>query len=430
MLRLGLAFTLEEQLKLSSVSFFLRRTQMAYRARKRATRRSGRPARQIRRKRVTARRRGPTTTRPRKQACVCPGELTPTAKFLVAQLDPFDPKCLGAKVPDSNSMPSIANADTDQVALTTVATQTFRGFAFWPTYTDAVLTGGYSSPTAQEVTWSTATATSPAVAATWSNRRNQSNIVSAIEGARAVAHGIRLSCSISPTTASGFVHVGIATESRLGPSSSEWELPKNVSEMTGLAFYKRYTIASLTQTPVTIINKWIDDTAFRYNLPTSQNRPTSGVGNHSSFEFGGSWGQLVVIVEGAPANANVLSAEHILLSELLPKKESFILGTAAAPNSPDTMSVVSTMVAEQDFAHTENQQQELVATGVMSAVRAAAESGMDQAGNHVLNRVVLPTAQAFGYNVAMAGMGFIAQTIGRGLAGVNNDPSRLALNTR
>jgi len=402
---------------------------MAYRARKRATRRSGRPARQIRRRRAT-RRRAPTTTRPRKQACICPGELTPTAKFLVAQLDPFDTKCLGAKVPDSNSMPSIANADTDQIPLATVAGQNVRGFAFWPTYTDAVLTGGYSTAGSQDVLWDTATQTLPAVAAVFSNRRNQANIIASIEGSRAVAHGIRLSCSISPTTASGFVHVGIATESRLSGSNTAWELPKNVSEMTGLAFYKRYTVASLTQSPVTIINKWIDDTAFRYNIPASRNVPTSATGNHGTFEFGGSWGQLVVIVEGAPSSTNVLSAEHILLTELLPKKESFILGTAAAPNSPDTMSVVSTMVQEQDFAHTENQQAEIVATGVMSAVRAATESGMEQAGNHVLNRVVLPTAQAFGYNVAMAGMGFIAQTIGRGLAGVNNDPNRLALNTR
>lgn len=39
--------------------------------------------------------------------------LTPSAKFAMAQLDPFDPAVAGAKIPDSNTMPSISSSDID-----------------------------------------------------------------------------------------------------------------------------------------------------------------------------------------------------------------------------------------------------------------------------------------------------------------------------
>ena len=60
------------------------------------------------------RRRQTTTRRTQSKPCACPGELSPGAKWALAQLDPFDNRCFGAKVPDSNTVPSIANADTEQ----------------------------------------------------------------------------------------------------------------------------------------------------------------------------------------------------------------------------------------------------------------------------------------------------------------------------
>ena len=51
------------------------------------------------------RRRQTTTRRTQSKPCACPGELSPGAKWALAQLDPFDNRCFGAKVPDSNTVP-------------------------------------------------------------------------------------------------------------------------------------------------------------------------------------------------------------------------------------------------------------------------------------------------------------------------------------
>lgn len=406
---------------------------MAYRrapaTRRRSTRRSGRPTRQSYRKATRPRVRRAQAPRRAKQPCLCPGELTPTAKFALAQLDPFDPKCLGAKIPDSNSMPSLANADTDQEVLTTAAGQNTRAIAFWPTYAAAVMRSGYANATPDTISWQYGSGgTPPDNLAVRSNRRNATNVQNAIEGIRPVAHAIRISSALSPTAATGFVHVGLAVEATHTANSNIWELPNTVSQMTGLAHYKRFTIASLTQSPITIINKWIDDTAFRYNRPETTPAAVTGTGNFGQFEFGVSWGQLVVLVEGAPANSNVVSIEHILLTEMLPKKDSFILGTTAAPNSPDTMSAVSTMVSNTDFAHTEAGQEGYIQQGL-----SALNEGGRLAGEQVMQNVVLPAARQYGYNLGMramsVGVGMLtAAMTGRGgIPGLNANPNRAAL---
>jgi len=195
--------------------------------------RSKRNIRRPRRVRRSVRRRAParrtyTRSRARKTPCVCPSELTPSAKFALAQIDPFEPLCLGAKVPDSNTIPSIANADTDQVSLTSSATATnLNAIVFSPSYVQATQV---ATPGAN-VVWDSAT---------WQPRRNYTNVVSAIEVIRPVAHAIRMSSSLAPTAATGFVHIGLDVESRrvhkTGASANP-EFPLNVNEMTGLAHY-------------------------------------------------------------------------------------------------------------------------------------------------------------------------------------------------
>ena len=136
----------------------------------------------------------------RKNDCHCPGELSPSAKFALAQLDPFEPKCLGAKIPDTNTMPSIANADTDQVGLSgPTVSGDLIAIAFNPSY-------GYSYAPASSgtgvVTWNVG----------WTSRRNNSNVVASVEAIRPVAHAVRMVSPLAPTSTTGFVHVGIAVE--------------------------------------------------------------------------------------------------------------------------------------------------------------------------------------------------------------------------
>lgn len=314
-------------------------------------------------------------------------------------------------------MPSIANADTDQVQLTgPVTTGNLIGMAFNPSYASATIQAGEVSATA--VSWPN----------TFNQRRNYTNVVASVEAIRPVAHAVRMVSPLAPTSATGFVHVGISVESRMSAlNSTSPDYPTTVNQMTGLAHYKRFTLASLTQSPVTIINKWLDDTGFRYDDPRSAYSTLASVTGTSTttFQFNNSWGTLVVLVEGQPSSATVpISFEHLLLTECLPRKDAWVLGTQAAPHSPGTISAVSTMTGEQDFAHTEAQQDTYIQEGLR-----AFERGASIAGERVWNDVAAPLLTRFGTAVVNTGvaMAFNAVAGRGGIAGVNSNPGRLAL---
>jgi len=341
--------------------------------------------------------------------CVCPGELSPTAKFALAQLDPFHPDALGAKVPDSNTMPSIANAATDQVSCVAAGTTGWlTGFAFRPQYNQAVINATPVSGTA--VSWG-ANATVNAV-----DRRDVTTMRAAFEAIRPVAHAIRLVSPLAPTSATGFVHIGLSVESYYNSPASTWQFPTSVNEMTGLAFYKRLTLASLTQSPITAINKWIDERAFQYADTTQLAGITNLAAPEISNPFGWSWCTIVVLIEGSPATSSPLSAEHLLLSEALPKKDGVLIGTQAASNSPGTMSSVSTMSAQQEFTHTEAGQEGYMQQGLQSLYNGAA-----QQGEQVMNNIAIPLITRLGRAAVNSGAAYIAQAIaGRGgIPGVN-----------
>jgi len=364
------------------------------------------------RKRVYKRR----TTRRRmrsQQNCVCPGELSPTARFALSQIDPFEPRCQGAKVPDSNTIPSISNTDQDQVSLSSGATAGhLHAVAFFPGYTYATVVAGGG---AGAVNWTTNGANA---------RRNSAAINNNVEAIRPVAHAVRISSSTAPTTASGFVHVGLAVESRKGGAGGLGpDLPTTINEMTGLPHYKRFTLASLTQSPITVINKWIDETAFRYDDPTSipvYLESTAAIGQ-MNLNFGQSWATIVVMTEGTEVSKAILGFEHLLLSECIPKRGSFVLGTQAAPNSPGTMSAVSTMQSGTDFSHTEAEQESYIAQGL-----AELDRGARIAGAQIWENVAAPLLQRVGNHAVNTGLRMaMGAVMGRGgLPGINSNPNR------
>lgn len=340
--------------------------------------------------------------------CVCPSELTPSAKFLMAQLDPFDPQCQGAKVPDSNTMPSIANTSTELISMTTTAVAgQLIGTGFRPGYTwsTVVMTPG-------------ASLTNPAAWGGGVNRLNRAAYVAAAEVTRPVAHAIRLSSSLSPTSASGFVHIALVTES-IFPSTT-WAFPVNVAEMTGCQHYKRVTLASLTQTPLTVINKWLDDTGFRYS---AVNSTLVENGTHTSFQTDGGWAAIFVMVEGAPVSSIALSAEHITLTEFIPDKNGVLIGTAAASNSPETMSAAGELSVRVQPFHTEAEQESYIQRGVDAVVQGAAAHG-----ESVFQSVAVPLLNRVGGYASSVAMNMAANAIlgVGGIAGVNNQPNRLA----
>jgi len=234
------------------------------------------------------RRRRTTTTKRRsvKAKCECPQVgLDPGQKFLLAQADPFEPRCLGAKIPDSNTVPSVPVALSELFNITTASAGDGRCFAFIPTFSTSIV----SSTTAGPSSW-----TWGAVFAGGANWTKRTTFATSFEVTRPVAHGIRLSCNNAPTTTTGYVHIAVAVESFR--NSTTWPYATDVAGLSGYSWYKRVTLASLTQSPLTVINKYIDETAFRY-----VGADTNAVQNATElmFHVPWSWGAILIAVEGA-----------------------------------------------------------------------------------------------------------------------------------
>jgi len=381
---------------------------MVYRRGKRTTvRRYRRRAYAAPARRTTTRRRAPAR-RSAKTPCKCPTDLSPGTKWALAQLDPFDPNALGAKIPDSNTFPSIANSDCDIVSLPALGATFLPGIAFRPQYTWGSVTA--TSTVANTANWG--------AAYNGTNRTKRTEYNTAIELTRPCAHAVRMSSPIAPTSATGFVHIALVAETIFNEAS--WGYPTTVNEIAGCQHYKRVTLASLTQSPLTCINKWIDDTGFRYSSPASS-QVNSGA---ASFQSDYGWSAIVVLVEGGPTTGTLLSFEHLLLSEGIPQKNGVIIGTQAAPNSPAVLSAVGDMTTEQTPFHTEAEQDSYIARGAQAIAEGAAH-----AGEAAFQAVGVPLLQRLGQRAVgvAASMAVAAMTGTGGLPGINSNPNRLSL---
>jgi len=358
----------------------------------------------------------------RAAACSCEKQLSPGDKFVLVQADPFEPKFAGSKVPDSSTIPSISTPLTWSQALTTgAATQPnwLAAWAFYPSVTASTIAAVGTSATA--VTWTGAVATDCPQRTAFSTQ---------FEAYRSTAHAIRISCPFAPTSTTGFVHVALGVETAYtaasGTAASQYlQLPTSVAAMSGYSFYKRVTLASLTQSPLTIINKWTDETAFRYQNPAVNEQAESGA-TGLTLQIPYSWGTLVVMVEGSSAVTTAstpttpLQAEIILHSECIPEKASTLIGSTAASANSGLMNAVSQAVANTDFSHTENDQAGTIGRYMSEVADAAGINGENI--QHVANTAARRVVNA-GLNYGMqwiAGRAF-------GIGGVNNDPNRLLL---
>jgi len=348
-----------------------------------------RPARARRSYRKKARRTG---TRDASGACVCPGtELTTGEKFVLAQGDPFDPKCLGCKIPDSNTQPSIGIPCQELYSTSGSAANMAYCIAFLPGVTGSIVVPGAVASNS----WSWLAAYGNA-----QNWNKKTDIVAACEAVRPVAHGLRISSSIAPTTATGFVHLALAVETNLGAST--WQFATTTALMAGYSWYKRVTVASLTQSPVTIINKFVDETAFRYLAPDSIPGWAGSTGN--TFQIPLSWGALLVAVEGC-ANAEPLQFEMMLHLEAIPKNTGVIAGSPAAPSNTALLASAAGIATNTDFAHTEDQQDSYMAQVVENA-----QAGAAAAGQSFVTNALRPAAYSLGHSLAN-------QALSAGIAG-------------
>lgn len=345
--------------------------------------------------------------------------MDPGQKFVMVQADPFEPKYFGSKIPDSSTIPSIPTPIQYNQSLQTLITSQPSFAAAW---------AFYPSPNSSFVTalglnasqWSFSASN-----ATVQSAPQQASFQSQFEMFRPTAHAIRLSCPFAPTNTTGFVHIAIATEATATGAVHYTQLAESFSALSGYTFYKRVTLASLTQSPITLINKWTDETAFRYQAP-NVGEATSNQSNPMTFHVPYSWGTLLVAVEGAststtPGVFSPLQAEVILHTECIPDKNSTLIGSTAAAYSSGTLNAVSQAVAATDFSHTEEQQDRTIGNYVAEVANAAGLSprSVRDFGIRVAGQAVRTAAQY----ATSRGASAVAQAVGvrlpPGLPGVN-----------
>jgi len=333
--------------------------------------------------------------------------MDPGEKFAALQIDPFEIQNYGGKIPDSNTVPSVAVSNTELFPITLAVGTNTKCYAYWPS-----------------VTWSQVASTEGPTSWTWpatfggtSNFAKRTDYGTTYELDRPVAHGIRITSGVAPTDASGFVHIAIAYESWL--QESTWAFPLSPQGLSSYQWYKRVSLASLTQTPLTICNKYIDETAFRYRSAIAT--PVDNAGQ-TNFHTGGGWGAILIAVEGgATGILNPVNVEWIYHSECVPKSTGVASGTPAAPFNSSVMSGTSNMVANTDLTHTEVNQLSYV-----NQARQMFYQGAGQASSDIFSNYIAPAISRAGYAAVSSGAYMASRQFGIG--GVNNNPNRLALN--
>lgn len=250
------------------------------------------------------------------------------SKYALAQINPFLPEVEGVKIPDANTAPGVGVLTLDNFGLTTSASATTFGhaWAFAPSMGAALIT---ATPAAGNAwTW-------PAAYGGLTASSKQASIFNNYHSTRPVAHGLRVSSPIAALTATGFLHVAVYPMNTYGRTT--WNLPVNLSEMTGCLWYNRYTISSLTQHPIIVVNKFLDNTSQRYTSTLSATDIPAGGAQAGTIEIPNEWCYIVVAVEAGIASTTMVNSETICHYEALPLLTGVTTGTPAAAFNPADM---------------------------------------------------------------------------------------------
>lgn len=250
------------------------------------------------------------------------------SKYALSQINPFVSEVEGVKIPDSNTAPGVGVLTLDNFGLTTSASATTFGhaWAFAPSMGAALIT---ATPAASNAwTW-------PASYGGRTASAKQTSIQSNYHSTRPVAHGLRVSSPIAALTATGFLHVAVYPMNTYNHTT--WNLPASLSEMTGCLWYNRYTISSLTQHPIIVVNKFLDNTSSRYTSTESPTDIQTGGNPAGTIEIPNEWCYIVIAVEAGIASTTMVNAECICHYEALPLLTGVTTGTPSAAFNPSDM---------------------------------------------------------------------------------------------
>lgn len=223
-------------------------------------------------------------------------------KFFVAQVNPFKKDAIGCRVPDESTAASSAFHVKDRLSVTVpTANGNMAGAFFYPSSVNFCATGDASSSSA--IAWPINYGNTQAVS-------KRASVQASYSVVRSVAHGIKITCPLNLTTAAGYVHIASYTLNTQGKST--WALPTTVAGIQDLPGYKRVTLQSLTQNPLIVVNKFLDQTAFKYTDPNSDE--FAGQTSRGNFHAPMSWQGIMMLCEGhgAAAGTVVLDVENML----------------------------------------------------------------------------------------------------------------------
>jgi hypothetical protein len=296
-------------------------------SKRRTYRRKRRSSTKTRRKSTRSKRRR-TTTR-RKPAVI--------SKFIAAQLNPFDERVLGVKIPDENTVPSVGFATDDERTLSTGSSYGCNAVVLRHTMAkSSVQTATVVGTTSW--TWS----------ASYLGTTDSGDLVPArdtFELMRTCAFGVKISCPLAATTASGFVHVCLVANNYEAESS--WDYPTSTNAMAKMQGYRKFTLSALTQKPLFVTSKPIDNNAYRYFNSASD---LAASADNMELHHEG-WQSILVAVTQTNNPASVLNIEKIVHREGIPKAGNFLVGSTPSPSYPNVMRDAANIAASTDPTH-------------------------------------------------------------------------------
>jgi len=146
-------------------------------------------------------------------------------------------------------------------------------------------------------------------------------------------------------------------------------LATSLADLATSPFYKKYPIVSLTQRPLKVVNKIIDETAFKYTLPSQLEDSGSLTVNIAGTN---GWGTIIVAVTGVPVGTTPVSIETITQFETIPAIGASTSTSPAATNSSSQLEMGTNISARTPAAYYE---------GMNNAVGNFVQATTDYAGN-------------------------------------------------
>lgn len=328
------------------------------------------------------------------------------SKYALGQIDPFDDRVYGAKVPDANTTPSATTVVNDEVVLTTDAVFQLAAKAFRPWVTSQTVQATAAS--ANSWTWPAAFG--------GTNSSRLSTITSNFNLIRPVAHGIRLSCPLAPTAVTGFCHVALYA-GRDSNSVSTWDLPTTLSGLNQCIWYKRYPLAMLTQKSLTVVNKVTDCGATVYIDPASDRAAGASALLDMAFQNEG-FTTIVVAIEAAGISSTALAVESITHYECLPSFSGVITPSPAADFNPAELSRVSRISSVTDATMMDGEQDRRMNVAV-NAILEGANAAMGQVAG-AIGTGLQNAAYRVGEAAVHSAAGYASRYFAGGIPGVTN----------